>query len=206
MNRIDASLPTILFSLCALFTSAASFADAGQVKEISGSVTVERGGLTLTLAKDAAIQSGDILVTSDTGTVGVQMVNGEEIYLRPNSNFTIEQFSAPTTPSNPATGRSFYSLLKGAFRVITKSLGRRGLDSYRISTPVATIGIRGSIVIGAFDVANGLSTGVEEGAAFVTNAAGTVEVPAGGFATVTSATVAPAASSTPTARGAAITK
>ncbi len=196
MNPVYAKPVYFLIALFAVLGSAPLHADAGRVDQMSGLVTVERGGKNLALAQGAAVRSGDVFTTGDSGTLRVRMVNGEEIQLRPNTKFSIDQFKAPTDVANPGTGRSFYSLLKGGFRAVTRSLGKRGLNSYRISTPVATIGIRGSTIIGAFDTVNGLGMGVEEGAGFVTNAAGTVDVQAGGFASVSASAAAPVASST----------
>jgi hypothetical protein len=64
--------------------------------------------------------------------------------LRPNTRFRIDEYTAPRSQQAPETGRSFYSLLKGGFHTITQSLGRRSEHSYRVRTPVATIGIRGT--------------------------------------------------------------
>lgn len=184
---------SVVTALGFLFT-ASVFAEAGRVTDSSGTITVERKSKTLALNKDAEIQSGDVLVTGDKSTVAVRMVNGEEIYLRPNTRFSVDQFRAPKNAKNPGSGRSFYSLLKGGFRAVTKSLGKRGLDSYRITTPVATIGVRGSIIIGALGSAGELGFGVEEGLGYVVNSAGSVDVTAGTYASVASATTAPAAS------------
>ncbi|HWY23269.1 MAG TPA: hypothetical protein VNX47_00020, partial [Nevskia sp.] len=40
--------------------------------------------------------------------------------------------------------RAFFSLLKGGFRSISGLIGKLNHDEYRVSTPVATIGIRGT--------------------------------------------------------------
>ncbi len=46
----------------------------------------------------------------------------------------------------PATsgGQAFFRLLKGGFRAVSGLIGKSNVDEYRISTPVATIGIRGT--------------------------------------------------------------
>lgn len=66
---------------------------------------------------------------------------------------------APAAPAGPAApaplvtaqqdngggaSRAFFSLLKGGFRSISGLIGKINHDEYRVSTPVATIGIRGT--------------------------------------------------------------
>ncbi len=182
-HRFSVFCCTVLSS-CMLFASGAALAEAGRVQSLSGSASVVRNAQTQTLSEGAVIESGDLLQTGADATLNLRMVNGEEISLRPGTQFTVERFSRPKSADKPETGRSFYSLLKGGFRAITRSLGRRGLDSYRINTPVATIGIRGSTIIVAHDSANGTGLGVEEGGAFIKNKAGTLDVSAGGFGEV----------------------
>ena len=63
--------------------------------------------------------------------------------------------AAPTPASPPplvtaqqetqnGASRAFFSLLKGGFRSISGLIGKINHDEYRVSTPVATIGIRGT--------------------------------------------------------------
>jgi hypothetical protein len=60
--------------------------------------------------------------------------------------------AAPTAPVQvttvaPETGetsRAFFRLLKGGFRSVSGLIGKANHDDYRVSTPVATIGIRGT--------------------------------------------------------------
>ncbi|HUP91876.1 MAG TPA: hypothetical protein VM074_06470 [Solimonas sp.] len=51
--------------------------------------------------------------------------------------------SAPAAPAS-ATSRAFFRLLKGGFRAVSGLIGKIDRNEYRVSTPVATIGIRGT--------------------------------------------------------------
>jgi hypothetical protein len=119
-------------------------AGAGKVMFANGDVQVERAGKLQPLAKGAEIAPGDTIVTGADGRVQLLMADGDRMALRTNTRFRVDEFKAPASAAQPETGRSFYSLLKGGFRAVTRSLGRRGQDSYRVKTPVATIGIRGT--------------------------------------------------------------
>ncbi len=50
--------------------------------------------------------------------------------------------AAATQPSD--TSRAFFRLLRGGFRAVSGVIGKVNQNEYRISTPVATIGIRGT--------------------------------------------------------------
>jgi hypothetical protein len=49
-----------------------------------------------------------------------------------------------TAAGSPVPDRAFLRLLKGGFRAVSGAIGKLNQEDYRISTPVATIGIRGT--------------------------------------------------------------
>ncbi|MDP3858880.1 MAG: hypothetical protein Q8Q73_14075 [Stagnimonas sp.] len=49
-----------------------------------------------------------------------------------------------TADSGGETSRAFFRLVKGGFRSVSGLIGKVNQDDYRVSTPVATIGIRGT--------------------------------------------------------------
>lgn len=177
-------------ALLALLSSAAAYAEAGTVQEQTGPATVQRGGATSELLQGQPVEAGDIIETSPGGSLQLTMTSGESIALRSDSRLVIDRYKAPVSQSQPGTGISFYSLVRGGFRAITRSLGQRDLDSYRISTPVATMGIRGTTyeLILADD---GLYIHVIDGATTVINEAGALHVGAGEYAFVAGPGIAP---------------
>lgn len=188
MSRISRAVPAVV--LLALVWAAPAFSAAGKVEGVSGTVQVERPGRPArALLQGMAVESGDTLVTGPASTLTVRMQNGESLIFRPDTRFVIETFRMPVWASEPATGRSFYSLVKGGFRAITSALKPRGLDSYRIKTPVATIGIRGTTLDVAFT--DRLYAGVQKGAISISNSGGTLVLNAGQYAQVLNAATAP---------------
>lgn len=103
---------------------------------------------------------------------------------------------SPDAPAAPAAtesaGRAFFRLLKGGFRAVTGLVARTDRSRYRVATPVATIGIRGtdyivvlvdpaiandpvlaaSLPSGASSPEGGVVVGVIEGGVFVSNPLG----------------------------------
>lgn len=51
---------------------------------------------------------------------------------------------APAPAQAPRSSRAFFRLLKGGFRAVSGLIGKANPAEYRVSTPVATIGIRGT--------------------------------------------------------------
>ena len=193
----------LLFPLAALLLLPfAAFADAGKVLFVYGTAYVQAAdGSRTEIDRGDAIQSGDLLVTSANGRVQLRMSDGGLLALRPQTEFLIENFNDPA--ENARTGRSvednsprsFFALLKGGFRSITGSIGHERKSDYRVRTPVATIGIRGTDYTavlcagdcsalrrtGAKPISDGLYIGVAEGGIVLVNDSGTLNLGAGQF-------------------------
>jgi hypothetical protein len=70
------------------------------------------------------------------------MLDGCFVAIRPNTQMKFDQFVF--NGKQDGSERSFFSLLKGGFRAVTGLIGSRNKRNYRIKTPSATIGIRGT--------------------------------------------------------------
>ncbi|HEY8118301.1 MAG TPA: FecR family protein, partial [Methylophilaceae bacterium] len=66
--------------------------------------------------------------------------------------------------------KSFFSLVKGGLRAITGAVGHVNKTNYRINTPVATIGIRGTEFLASYD--GKLLVKVGNGAVYMSNSGG----------------------------------
>ena len=134
-----------------LATAGQAWAEAGRIMYASGEANLIRDR-EIPATKGMAVETGDTLVTGANGRIQLLMADGDRIALRPNTRFSIDEYSGPTRvrpgepvpETRPASWRSFYSLAKGGFRTLTQSLGQRDAASYQVRTPVATIGIRGT--------------------------------------------------------------
>lgn len=195
-------------------------AAAGEVTLMTGQASASSEA-TLTmrpLQKGDAVYAGEIIASGPNTYVNLKFTDGGLVLLRPNSRFVIEDYadrsaenSAPAATATPAaaataaatatpaplpTGeppksRAFFRLLKGGFRAVSGLIGKNDPDEYRINTPVATIGIRGTdywiilcdiacskdpIIAGelpqGMQSAGGLLVGVIQGGVFAINEAG----------------------------------
>jgi hypothetical protein len=121
------------------------------------------------------------------------MSDGASMTLRQNSQLRLDTYHYD--PDGDASkNTSAMSLLKGAFRSVTGYIGRTNRDGYRITTPTATIGIRGTDHEPAYypppgpgeklDHEPGTYDKVNDGESFIRNPKGEVAVRRGQYAFV----------------------
>jgi len=134
----------ILAAACALHASAVLAQAAGTVQFAAGTVSVLRNNTPLTPppTRSTIINTGDIITTDVNGHLQLTMVDGASISLRPSSRMVVEKYDY--NPANPTLGNAVVSLITGTLRVFTGELVNRNKDRFRMRTPVATLGIRGS--------------------------------------------------------------
>ena len=180
----------VVLGLALLLGPLAAHAAAGQVLFALGTVEIKRAGQTVAVARGTAVEVGDTVSTGPTGMTQLRMKDGSLLALRYGSSMVVEEFRLPEQP--PATaapaasgppraatgGRSVLRLLRGAFRTVTGLIGKGAGDTYRVVTPVATIGIRGTDYSAAYcsgdcgKTPDGLYLGVSNGEIEVNNGGG----------------------------------
>ena len=131
----------------------------GSVALVTGSVTAGTGGQARALGAGDPLLEGQAIVVGPNSYASLKFNDGGRVLLRPNTEFVVESFRAaaalPTAPAPaaaaPATapppavsGNAFFRLVRGGFRAVTGLIGKADRADYRVSTPAATIGIRGT--------------------------------------------------------------
>ncbi len=92
--------------------------------------------------KDDAISAGQAVVTGANGHVHIRFVDDAFVSVRPNSRLQVEQYVYDER--EPKNNRVRFSLSQGVARLITGKAGQSAKDNFRLNTPVAAIGIRGT--------------------------------------------------------------
>lgn len=119
-----------------------SHAAAGKVEFAIGNVNaVGADGRTRSLNKGSEINRGETVHTTN-GRAQLRFTDGGYISLQPNSEFKVEDYHF--NGKADGTEKGFFSLVKGGLRAITGAIGHTDKTAYRVNTPVATIGIRGT--------------------------------------------------------------
>jgi hypothetical protein len=152
-------------------------AAAARVDFVYGNVTVAGlDGREQPLARGAELDNGDTVRTWE-GRAQLRFTDGAYVSLQPQSEFAIRDYRFDG--KTDGTERGFFGLLKGAMRTVSGLVGRVNRDQYQVTTPTATIGIRGTGgVIQVRDDGSTLIVGTS-GIWSLTNPAGSIDVPAG---------------------------
>jgi hypothetical protein len=126
-----------------LLSSQSAWAIAGKIQNVIGTARVSKHtGQQYPAVKGDNLYEGDTVATGSNSNVQIRMVDEALIWLRPNTEFKIITYRSTQHghPKNEAALR----LLAGSMRSVTGVIGRANLGDYKLSTPSATIGIRGT--------------------------------------------------------------
>lgn len=184
MNRLA------VFICCFLLSQAVSAAEMfGMVDMISGTATVtDKTGANKPVHAGMEIYSRQSIQTGSDGEVHIVTEDGGFIALRPNTSFRVDRYQA----KGESTDEVVFSLLKGALRSITGWVAKKNPQVYRLHTPSATIGVRGTdhetiVVLSATDTEQpGTFDTVYEGATLMQTDYGDQEIKPGEYAFVAS--------------------
>jgi hypothetical protein len=127
--------------LCAMAT--ASWANVGSILNILGTAKIQkRTGQVAPAIKGDILYEGDTVWAENASNVQIRMVDGAIVWVRANSELKIEGYKS--TDHGSAKDESSLRLLSGSMRTVTGLIGKKNPDNYRLSTPNATIGVRGT--------------------------------------------------------------
>lgn len=126
-----------------LFPALALADAAGRFQFVLGEVQVTRlSGDSRAAVKGGEVFEGETIRSAANAQAQLLMADQAVIALRPESTLTIETYRY--NGRSDGAERSFFGLLKGGFRVLTGAIGSVYRENYRVRTPNATIGIRGT--------------------------------------------------------------
>ena len=118
----------------------------GEVSTLTGEAfVVLADGTREALSTGDAIFANDVIETVDGSAIKLIMLDQTLFSLGANSRFSVNEFSYdPTTQE----GESLFSVLKGSFLFVSGQIAKSDPADMMVNTPVATIGVRGTIVSG----------------------------------------------------------
>lgn len=133
-----------LLLLCLALPFSPAFAGvAGKFLYVAGDVKIiAPDGQTRIPKRGDTLNERETLATGKDGSAQLKMIDNGLMAVRPATRFTVDAFIYKGKADG--SERSFITLLRGGFRAITGAIGKVNRDNYRVTTPVATIGIRGT--------------------------------------------------------------
>ena len=127
----------------AAFNSQAQPALAGgEALFVTGEVWANSGSGQKALETGNRLADGTSLQTGQNGYAYIRMTDGGFFILRPNSKARIVNYIADL--SAPSNSKLRLDLESGNVRAISGEAARRAPDSFRLNTPIAAIGVRGT--------------------------------------------------------------
>ncbi len=130
-------------ALIAALMSATAYAaedSSGMVVASRGEVLALSNGGSRELKQGDFIYQNDEIITSARSFAVLQFVDGAKVTVRPDSTLIIEQYLYAGNENDEAT----LNLVSGGLRVITGAMAKTNPENYKVRTPVALMGVRGT--------------------------------------------------------------
>lgn len=99
-------------------------------------------GVSREVDRGTTIRVGDRIQTQAGGHVHLRFVDGGRLSIRPSSSLQVEDYSH--SQQQPVLGAIKFRLDEGVVRSITGSWGEAARERFRLNTPVAAIGVKGT--------------------------------------------------------------
>ncbi len=160
----------LLSALIVFIPTVQASGQAGQVIMATGQVmALAADGSERALQRRSAIAVTDTIVTGPGSRVQIRFIDNALLALQENSRLNIREYRL----AQDGTGQSkvLMELVEGGFRTLTGSIGKGNEQAYQVTTPVASIGIRGTLY-SALLQGNQLTAGVWQGGIALTTPGG----------------------------------
>lgn len=122
-----------------LFCGALS-ADVASVTMLNTSVKKEFGGNLSELVLKEQVPLKANIISDENGRAQLMLADDSLISISPNTEISLLDFSDEDKKESIAI-----NMLKGTARMVTGELSRKNPDAFKVKTPQATIGIRGTV-------------------------------------------------------------
>ena len=137
-GRIFASL--VLVTVLAGPVVALDQDSSGMVVASRGEVIALSNGGSRELKQGDFIYVNDEIMTTNRSFVVLQFEDGAKVTVRPDSTLIIEQYLY----NGDAGDEAELNLVSGGLRVITGAMAKNNPENYKVRTPVALMGVRGT--------------------------------------------------------------
>jgi hypothetical protein len=125
----------------AVFAAACFANDVGEIKNVRGSVHLERDGKRIAAAPGMGVRQSDVLVTGADGSAGITFQDNSLLSVGPGSELAIEHYSFDSTTH---AGRFDASLKRGTLGVVSGRIVKQSPEAMRVRTPTSIMGVRGT--------------------------------------------------------------
>ena len=133
-------LAVVALLACVSQPVAAQEDSTGMVVASRGEVIALSNGGSRELKQGDFIYVNDEIITSNRSFAVLQFEDGAKVTVRPDSTLIIETYLYNGDGNDEAT----LNLVEGGLRVITGAMAKTNPENYKVRTPVALMGVRGT--------------------------------------------------------------
>lgn len=131
----------LLIAACLSTASAASAAQIGRIKSVTGSAAVIRGKTAIPAVAGQLLQAHDVIKTGAGGLIGITFIDNSRFAVGPNSSVALSEFEFDDTTH---VGRSLTTINRGTLAVVSGQIAHENKDAMRVRTPTALLAARGT--------------------------------------------------------------
>ena len=153
MQYLQSYLLKHFSSLCVLglMCSSLLFSYSATAADIAGRIIMARGdvkavnsqGTIRQLKRRDSIYSHEVIKTGKGSKVQIRFIDNALLALKAESELNIKAYVYST--ANEEDNQVLMELVAGGFRTLTGKIGKGNKEAYKVETPVASIGIRGTL-------------------------------------------------------------
>lgn len=141
----------IAMLICAITIPTSTYGDAGKIQDFNGSGAIERGNEVIDGGMGVGVESMDTAIT-EMGSMRIEFIDDTLVDLKAHTRLLIDDF---VYDPNARTGALSIRAAIGTVRYASGQIAHNSRRNVNISTPAATIGVRGTDFIMVVDEAGG---------------------------------------------------
>lgn len=131
----------LLFAFACTSGSAQELAGIGMIKSSEGGVQVVRANAPSAVVAGQRVMQGDQLRTGQNSSTTIMLRDGTVMVVGPQSTVDLSRFQFNSTTQEGSLG---VKLLQGSIRMVTGLIAKLNPAAFRVETPTALIGVRGT--------------------------------------------------------------
>ena len=163
----------ISFLLLLAGAASAQQQPAGRITASIGVIeAISADGETRSLQRGDPVFEGDRLRSGPRGRAQIRFTDRGLLSLRPDSELTLDEYRDDA--ATPAASSQQVNLSRGGFRAQTGRIAERNRAAFRVQTPVAVIGIRGTVFDAHQEPGGALLVGATQGGVDVESSIGVI--------------------------------
>ncbi|WP_031484787.1 FecR domain-containing protein [Maridesulfovibrio frigidus] len=119
--------------------------EIGVITGLTGEAYAESDSGSRVLEPGSPIFQGEHLVTGPEGNIEVRFIDDTLLSQGGNSRITLDDYVYDTTDTSAS--ELLLDITEGTFRVVTGKIAEQNPERFKVGSPLATIGIRGTITV-----------------------------------------------------------